>query len=49
LLKTVNRHKPINLNEFITHIKNETDKFVNGAEQIDDITMLIMQVSDGAQ
>jgi sigma-B regulation protein RsbU (phosphoserine phosphatase) len=45
LIETVNKHKTVDLNDFIAHIKAEIDFFANGAEQADDITMLIMKVT----
>jgi sigma-B regulation protein RsbU (phosphoserine phosphatase) len=46
LLEAANRHKTVDLNEFIAHIKAEIDIFANGAEQADDITMLIMKITE---
>ena len=40
LLKTANNHLDLPLKEFTVSIKREIDKFAEGAEQADDITML---------
>ena len=48
LLKTANRHKDVDLNEFIAHLKAEIDMFADGAEQADDITLLILKIMGGA-
>ncbi len=46
LLQVVNRHKAVAMNEFIPHIKAEIDLFADGAEQADDITMVIMKITE---
>jgi sigma-B regulation protein RsbU (phosphoserine phosphatase) len=43
LLETTNNYLDLPLREFITSIKHEIDKFANGAEQADDITMLALR------
>jgi sigma-B regulation protein RsbU (phosphoserine phosphatase) len=48
LLESANRHKDVDMNEFIAHIKAEIDIFADGAEQSDDITMLILKIMGGA-
>jgi sigma-B regulation protein RsbU (phosphoserine phosphatase) len=43
LLETVNNHLDLPLKEFTEYIKQEIDKFADGAEQSDDITMLALR------
>jgi sigma-B regulation protein RsbU (phosphoserine phosphatase) len=43
LLETVNNHPDLPLREFTESIKREIDKFAHGAEQYDDITMLVLR------
>jgi sigma-B regulation protein RsbU (phosphoserine phosphatase) len=43
LLETANRYLDMPLKEFTVAIKNEIDKFADGAEQADDITMLVLR------
>ncbi len=45
LLEAANRHKGVDMNEFIAHIKAEIDFFADGAEQADDITLVILKIS----
>ena len=47
LLDTVNRFPGLSLKEFAVSIKNEIDRFADGAEQADDITMLVLRYSGG--
>lgn len=49
LLEVANRHKDSELRELLTNIKSEIDLFANGAEQADDITMLAVRYTGGAQ
>jgi sigma-B regulation protein RsbU (phosphoserine phosphatase) len=43
LLETANRYLDLPLKEFTESIKYEIDKFADGAEQADDITMLVLR------
>jgi sigma-B regulation protein RsbU (phosphoserine phosphatase) len=43
LLEAANAKKDRNLQEFVVSIKKEIDVFAGGAEQADDITMLVLQ------
>jgi sigma-B regulation protein RsbU (phosphoserine phosphatase) len=43
LLETANRYLDLPLKEFTVFIKREIDKFADGAEQADDITMLALR------
>ena len=43
LLETVNNSFDLPLKEFTVFIKREIDKFADGAEQADDITMLALR------
>jgi sigma-B regulation protein RsbU (phosphoserine phosphatase) len=43
LLETANRYVDLPLNVFTTSIKQEIDIFADGAEQADDITMLVLR------
>lgn len=43
LLDTLNNHPDLPLSEFTVFIKSEIDKFAEGMEQADDITMLVLQ------
>ena len=47
LLKIANLHKDVGLNEFINRLKAEIDIFADGAEQADDITLLILKIMGG--
>ena len=47
LLETANRYFDLPLHEFCISIKREIDKFSNGAEQADDITMLVLRYKGG--
>ena len=47
LLETVNSYLDLPLREFDISIKREIDKFAEGAEQADDITMLILRYEGG--
>ncbi len=47
LLETVNQHVGLPLKEFTITIKREIDKFAEGAEQADDITMLTLHYKGG--
>jgi sigma-B regulation protein RsbU (phosphoserine phosphatase) len=49
LLEVANIHKDVDLNEFIAHIKGEVDLFADGAEQADDITMVILRVLENSK
>jgi len=49
LLDVANRHKSDDIKEFIEHIKAEIDVFADGAEQADDITMLVLKITGGIQ
>jgi sigma-B regulation protein RsbU (phosphoserine phosphatase) len=42
LLDVANKHQTDNLGEFLASIKTEIDLFADGAEQADDITMLVL-------
>jgi len=48
LLETANKNQHLSLKEFTISVKDEIDKFANGAEQADDITMLILRY-DGSK
>lgn len=48
LLETANKYKDARLKNFLENIKSEVDLFANGADQADDITMLIMKMTGGA-
>lgn len=43
LLETVNNNPDLPLKDFCTNIKSEIDRFAEGAEQADDITMLALR------
>jgi sigma-B regulation protein RsbU (phosphoserine phosphatase) len=43
LLDTANKHRDLPLREFTEAIKAEIDRFAEGAEQADDITMLVLK------
>ena len=45
LLETANRYQDLPLKEFTVSIKREIDKFAEGAEQADDITMLVLKIT----
>ncbi|MCL1806982.1 MAG: SpoIIE family protein phosphatase [Oscillospiraceae bacterium] len=47
LLETVNNYLGLPLKEVTVSIKREIDKFADGAEQADDITMLILRLTGG--
>lgn len=49
LLEVANKYKSNEIKDFLTNIKNEIDLFSDGAEQADDITMLILKISGGIQ
>lgn len=49
LLAVANQNKDSMLREFVTCIKTEIDLFAQGAEQADDITMLVMKFTGGTQ
>jgi len=44
LLKAFNLYKDYELKEMLVSIKSEIDKFADGAEQADDITMLVLKM-----
>jgi sigma-B regulation protein RsbU (phosphoserine phosphatase) len=44
LLEIVNRYKGVSAEEFIQSIRKEVDLFAGGAEQVDDITMLALEM-----
>ncbi|MCL2221633.1 MAG: SpoIIE family protein phosphatase [Oscillospiraceae bacterium] len=44
LLEVANKYKDENLKEFLGNIKKEIDIFADGAEQADDITMLVLEI-----
>ena len=46
LLETANKNKSIDVKEFILHIRDEIDVFADGAEQADDITMLVLRIHE---
>jgi sigma-B regulation protein RsbU (phosphoserine phosphatase) len=46
LLLTANKYSNLELEEFTTSIKKEVDDFATGAEQADDITMLVLRYGD---
>ncbi|MDR1706236.1 MAG: SpoIIE family protein phosphatase [Clostridiales bacterium] len=46
LLESVNKHSGLELKAFIAEIKNSIDIFAGGAEQADDITMLILRYKE---
>jgi sigma-B regulation protein RsbU (phosphoserine phosphatase) len=48
LLETMNRYKDCSLKELLLSVKNEIDIFADGAEQADDITMLALEITGGA-
>jgi len=43
LLETANGYFGLHLHEFTVSVKNEIDKFAEGAEQADDVTMLALR------
>jgi len=45
LLEAANNYLDLPLREFIVSIKREVDKFADGTEQADDITMLALKVN----
>jgi sigma-B regulation protein RsbU (phosphoserine phosphatase) len=45
LLETANKYKDSNIYDLLTDIKSEIDIFADGAEQADDITMLIIKIT----
>lgn len=47
LLSDINKYKDCTLNELLMYIKGEIDKFAEGAEQADDITMLALKIKKG--
>jgi sigma-B regulation protein RsbU (phosphoserine phosphatase) len=49
LLEAANKYKNYSLKEFAISIKDEIDQFAQGAEQADDITMLVLQYKGRAQ
>ena len=49
LQNVANRHSAVDLNEFIAHIKAEIDMFASGAVQSDDITMLLLKMTEGGE
>lgn len=44
LLEMANKHKDECLKEFLESVKKEVDIFADGAEQADDITMLVLEI-----
>jgi sigma-B regulation protein RsbU (phosphoserine phosphatase) len=48
LLDTANAYQNLTLKSFTEQIKSEIDKFADGAEQADDITMLVLRIKGGA-
>ncbi|MCL2054511.1 MAG: serine/threonine-protein phosphatase [Oscillospiraceae bacterium] len=47
LIEAANKHIDLPLREFIISLKREIDKFADGAEQADDITMLMLRYIGG--
>jgi sigma-B regulation protein RsbU (phosphoserine phosphatase) len=45
LLDVANKYLDLPLKDFTVAIKNEVDNFANGAEQADDITMLVLKIT----
>jgi len=48
LLEVLNSNRDLAPNELLSAVKREVDKFADGAEQADDITMLAIKVNDVA-
>jgi sigma-B regulation protein RsbU (phosphoserine phosphatase) len=46
LLEAANSHLDLPLKEFAVSIKREIDMFADGAEQTDDITMLVLRIAE---
>ncbi len=44
LITTINLNKNCSINELLVNIKSEIDRFADGAEQADDITMLALKI-----
>lgn len=49
LLDVANKYESCEIKDFLTNIKYEIDFFSDGAEQADDITMLILKINGGTQ
>jgi sigma-B regulation protein RsbU (phosphoserine phosphatase) len=48
LLETMNRYRDCSVKELLSSVKNEIDIFAENAEQADDITMLALEITGGA-
>ena len=43
MLSALNEKKEAEVKDIVVHVRSEIDKFVNGAQQFDDITMLTIE------
>jgi sigma-B regulation protein RsbU (phosphoserine phosphatase) len=49
LLEAANRYADLSVKELVAKIKEEVDTFAGGAEQADDITMLVLKMTEGTR